>query len=651
MRDIYLLLQVSTTCDEHGVYVTKDSAESIKLSWIGVDSRSLQGSFSGSALVRPVNTPLTELCTTLTGLTWDHVKDAGNFRDAIIELDNSIHEHILSKDLSFDFVVLDAWDLRVQIPREARDKGITLPSYLQYPRLFEFKREFTRWQSYHPESIPFASTSLTTICAALDIDLSDTLSPSSQMPALSSSFGSMPIAPSGDSCKVLMRALIGLKRKCEPDGSHPTVFKRPMDAWVDIQAFFAERSKVIHMSGLPQDTTQSELESWYTQHGGRPIAFWTFRTVDQHKTTGSGLAVFSTHEEALESLKMSGRALGEKAIEISPSTGRILDKAAQILTPFPPSKNRPRPGDWNCPSCGFSNFQRRLACFRCSYPAIQTNNGTQISDVSPYGINSHNQSLGNQNTLMNQNNMRSGGSGVPFRAGDWKCRVENCGYHNFAKNMTCLRCGAGRSMGSINDPVSMQNGNGNTALHQQQNGRTRSYGGPIKSMGQNIQPQNRSTGNMSMMPDIMNSMYGSNSYNGTASNLNGSTAPSYMSQSLDSTNGAVEMPGRARSGSDYSDWVCACGFSNFQRRSHCLRCDGPSSFTKAAMRRNNSNGIEANSFDESGVTMPERIRFFSIQENEVTKDMFGEHERIDLPIASRKLSINQASVGSTGFIM
>ena len=68
---------------------------------------------------------------------------------------------------------------------------------------------------------------------------------------------------------------------------------------------------------------------------------------------------------------MNGRALNEKAIEVSPSSSRVLDRAADILTPFPPSKNRPRPGDWNCPSCGFSNFQRRTACFRCSFPAMQ----------------------------------------------------------------------------------------------------------------------------------------------------------------------------------------------------------------------------------------------------------------------------------------
>ena len=43
----------------------------------------------------------------------------------------------------------------------------------------------------------------------------------------------------------------------------------------------------------------------------------------------------------------------------APSSSRVLDRAAEILQPFPPSKNRSRPGDWTCPSCGFSDFQRR----------------------------------------------------------------------------------------------------------------------------------------------------------------------------------------------------------------------------------------------------------------------------------------------------
>ncbi|KAI4696666.1 uncharacterized protein J4E88_000844 [Alternaria novae-zelandiae] len=59
-----------------------------------------------------------------------------------------------------------------------------------------------------------------------------------------------------------------------PQG-HLDVLTKPMDARADVRAFLSERSKVLHTSGLPHDTTQSELESWFTQFGGRPVAFWT----------------------------------------------------------------------------------------------------------------------------------------------------------------------------------------------------------------------------------------------------------------------------------------------------------------------------------------------------------------------------------------
>jgi Zn-finger in Ran binding protein and others len=148
---------------------------------------------------------------------------------------------------------------------------------------------------------------------------------------------------------------------------------------------------------------------------------------------------------------MNGRALSEKAIEVSPSSNRVLDRAAEVLTPFPPSKNRPRPGDWTCPSCGFSNFQRRTACFRCSYPAMS--GGPQGGDpnmgYSPYGYPSGQPPMV---TPHHYGHGQSGGRGgnslggsAPFRPGDWRCGQPDCLYHNFAKNVSCLRCGSSRA--------------------------------------------------------------------------------------------------------------------------------------------------------------------------------------------------------------
>ena len=38
----YVVIHVATTCDEHGVYVTKDSAEVIEIGWILLDSKTLE---------------------------------------------------------------------------------------------------------------------------------------------------------------------------------------------------------------------------------------------------------------------------------------------------------------------------------------------------------------------------------------------------------------------------------------------------------------------------------------------------------------------------------------------------------------------------------------------------------------------------------
>ena len=153
---------------------------------------------------------------------------------------------------------------------------------------------------------------------------------------------------------------------------------------------------------------------------------------------------------------MNGRALNEKAIEVSPSSSRVLDRAAEILTPFPPSKNRPRPGDWTCPSCGFSNFQRRTACFRCSYPAVSAAPGGDPMGYSSYGYGAphmmaphHHMGHHGGHGMSHSRGMGGGGGMVPFRAGDWKCGSEGCGYHNFAKNVSCLRCGASRAGAAV----------------------------------------------------------------------------------------------------------------------------------------------------------------------------------------------------------
>lgn len=261
-----------------------------------------------SVLVRPVNTPITPLCTSLTTLTWEHVKNAGSFRDAIAAFDQYAQEHLVTKDAgpnaspTFAFVTLTPWDLRVQLPREARDKNVVLPAYLQHPVLFGLRGEYQTFQSQHPETLAFSSSSLSSICAGLEVE---------EVRSSGKVTGGLPfhlqaLAPSSprralEEALTLTRCLNSLIKKSRPSATNPSgtpdILTRPLDARSDVRAFLGERSKVLHLSGLPHDTTQSELESWFTQYGGRPIAFWTLRTPEGGKPSGSGFVVFGSHEE------------------------------------------------------------------------------------------------------------------------------------------------------------------------------------------------------------------------------------------------------------------------------------------------------------------------------------------------------------------
>lgn len=241
-------------------------------------------------------------------MTWEHVKQAGSYRDAIAAFDAYASEHLMDKNAGpgaapkFAFVTLTPWDLRVQMPREARDKSVVLPAYMQHPVLFGLRSEYQTFQSHHPETLAFSSSSLSSICAGLEVE---------EVRSSGKVTGGLPfhlqaLAPSSprralEEALTLTRCLRSLSQKSRPSQANPSgdsdVLTRPLDARSDVRAFLGERSKVLHLSGLPHDTTQSELESWFTQYGGRPIAFWTLRTPEGGKPSGSGFVVFGSHEE------------------------------------------------------------------------------------------------------------------------------------------------------------------------------------------------------------------------------------------------------------------------------------------------------------------------------------------------------------------
>lgn len=215
-----------------------------------------------------------------------------------------------------------------------------MPTYLEHPKFYDLCNEFTTWQGNHAaESSASGPVSHANMCAVLG--LGPPKSSRSDASHISYGLDKAQSHKAIDDCRSVFDILRTLVEYSQPSDA---LFSTIADSGADFRAFVREESKVLHLSGLAPDTTQSELESWFTQHGGRPIAFWTLRTPEQHKPIGTGFAVFSSHGEAKNNLNMNGRALAERTIEVSPSSPRILDRAAEILTPFPVSHhhtNRP----------------------------------------------------------------------------------------------------------------------------------------------------------------------------------------------------------------------------------------------------------------------------------------------------------------------
>lgn len=350
----------------------------------------------------------------------------------------------------FSFITDNSSDLRLKFISLAHNYSIQLPNYLEYPRYFDLKREFLK------------STDSTNSFNSI---------------TLKSMAESLALTSNVDLESDNINLMISITKDLISKGG----MKFPHDLNLDLSHFFNEKSRVLYMTNLPIDTTQSELEFWFTQFNYRPIAFWLVKFPFSQSSMlnyCSGYVIFASHEDSIDALSMNGKMQQGNLIEVQPSSSSVLDKAHEIISPFPSSKNKPRPGDWSCPSCGFSNFQRRIACFRCSFPAASaaTVQGTVYVDVSsntgpPTSTSTsttstiqqqqqqqyqHQQQQTTSNIYNGKSNSAStttsrSNSSVPFRAGDWNCLNNSCSYHNFAKNITCLKCGAPRvSMAVLN---------------------------------------------------------------------------------------------------------------------------------------------------------------------------------------------------------
>ncbi|KAF9923388.1 hypothetical protein FBU30_006544 [Linnemannia zychae] len=625
--DYFIVVDFEATCDDgkpaSELLVTKATSEIIEFSWVCAAKSTLANVKEEQIYVKPTKTPITPFCENLTKITPAMVENGKTLQEAVDSLDSFITTEILDKGKSFCFVTHGAWDLRIQLPREAKEKGITLPLYLKEPIVFDLKEEATKWIAHHPEVV-LKSFSLEKMCEAFAV---------TQVGQRHSGI---------DDVKTIIAIMMYLVAF-----AHPDVFTQATDPAQVLKMFKDSSSKIVRISSMSFDITQAEVEGFFKTKNLKPKEV-VIQTTASNKPTGSGFVVFETHADALSALDLNGGLLGTRVIEITPSSKAVMDthKKTSSVQSSKPAYSSSRPGDWTCNMCQFVNFSSRMACLRCNSPSpegvvpSQPANFTSGDWMCPnaqcgfhnYASRTHclrcrtpmpgtsggGNSYGNGGPVASPHHhshhnhhhhpYASGGGGgghsITFRPGDWNC--PNCNFQNFASRTQCMKCGTGApsssggSGGGSGGGYRGSNSNYNNYDNNNSNNNN-NYGG---GYGNNSGYQGGRGGNYgnsgsqsygNQGGSYGGGSYGNNSGGGGASGGNGNFRPGDWScPSCNSHNFAsrfqcmrcgLAKPVRESSpATSYpsqqnlmkaGDWMCPnsqCGYHNFAKRTTCARC-------------------------------------------------------------------------------
>ncbi|RKO90905.1 hypothetical protein BDK51DRAFT_31388 [Blyttiomyces helicus] len=414
--DFIIALDLEATCDENYadpslIRVPRDKGEIIELSWAVVSVHERVIVYQSQSYVKPENTEVTPFCTQLTGITKEILDEKGDtLRKAVDTLTNFIQTHPQS---AFCLITHGEWDLRYQLTRECREKGIPLPPYLGV--YFDCVQEVNRVLSVVagvPRTV--GSSTLLGLSKALNIQhegrvhsgIDDALTVARITIALLAKADAILVEKPNPQALAALRLDMPL-----------TV---PIDLARELDEFVVARSRVVKLGSVPFKTTHSQVLAFIGTIGREPEAVWMVKNAEG-RSDGRGLVLFYSHEDAMAALSLNGRILGDRTVQVSPASERDLDETANIRGPFISDAellqaNAPpvmKPGDWTCPTCQFHNFAARRACSKCS-----TTNPSPTPFVPTQ----------------------------PLKPGDWICPEPTCQFQNFASRVACMRCRSSRPM-------------------------------------------------------------------------------------------------------------------------------------------------------------------------------------------------------------
>jgi inhibitor of KinA sporulation pathway (predicted exonuclease) len=175
--DFFICIDFEATCDETSethseLLVTRDQQEIIEFPWVVLDSSTLKIVHSEQKYIVPANTPVTDFCTDLTGITLEKLKTSGmTFQDAVAAFAQFVDVHYVEQNKTFCIVAHGKWDI-AQLRYEAIRKGIELEPWMH--KFIDLRECFRFWGDRDPDR-RVSSNSLQTMCDALHIQLSGQL--------------------------------------------------------------------------------------------------------------------------------------------------------------------------------------------------------------------------------------------------------------------------------------------------------------------------------------------------------------------------------------------------------------------------------------------------------------------------------------------
>ena len=256
--DYLICIDFEATCDEISqlhkeLLVTRDQQEIIEFPWVVLDTKTLEIVESEQNYIIPENTPVTEFCTQLTGITLEKLQAEGvTFHQAVDRFAKFVDTKFIERGKTFCIVAHGKWDL-AQLRYEAGRKGYEL---LPWMHRFIDLREVYRFWGERDSRRRVGSTSLQSMCDALRIQLSGQLH-------------------SGiDDATTVANVLARFIREARMVSSLPSAedavaatFPAPY-SWLESMAALLEASddaKWLEVSGLSYDASDEEICAWISQ--------------------------------------------------------------------------------------------------------------------------------------------------------------------------------------------------------------------------------------------------------------------------------------------------------------------------------------------------------------------------------------------------